>query len=198
MSVKIATSGSGIRGIGPQADYFMLSGEQSPGLATLTSCNAAQDWDIRRGYGLSWATLVPAGEQLSKVEFDVDIWTSSDSRAWDAFSAKYLSRPAPAQPGTTKPKSFGFSHDQASAPPYNVSAVVVLDVTYLGQREAGKVSHRVSFLEWRLPLPAPLRPDQSTPPADTGMPAATDALGAEQNAATSDQAAAIAENEAVQ
>ena len=38
----------------------------------------------------------------------------------------------------------------------------------------------------------------STPPADTDMPAATDALGREQNAATADQAAALAANQATQ
>lgn len=191
---KIASSGSGIRGIGDQADFFTLSGEPCPGLCTLTSVNAAQGWDIREGYGLSWATLVPKGEELSKLEFEVEIWTKADSVAFDAYAAKYLSRPAPAQPGTMKPKSFGFTHDQASAPPYSVSSVVVLDVTYLGQREAGKVAHKITLLEWRPPLPAPARPDQSTPPTDTGMPAATDALGQEQNAATEDLKAAEAQN----
>lgn len=184
--VKSARSAKGIRGLGPQADYFKLSGDKSPGKATLVSVDAAQGWDIREAYGTSWATVVPKGEQLSKVDFEVELWTAQDSGLWDAFAAKYLSRPAPAQPGTTAPKSFGFSHDQASAPPYNVNAVVVQAVTYLGQREAGVVAHRVSLLEWKKPLPAPARPPQSTPPTDTGMPAATDALGQEQNSATSD------------
>lgn len=191
---KIASSGAGIRGLGPQADTFSLSGENCPGRCTLTGVNAAQGWEIRAGYGLSWATLVPKGEELSKVEFDVDIWTADDSALFDAFAAKYLARPAPAQPGTTAPKSFGFLHDQASAPPYEVTSVVVLDVTYLGQRETGMVGHHVSLLEWRQPLPAPKRPDQSTPATDTGMPAAKDALDQEQNAATADLKAAEAEN----
>ena len=191
---KVASTAALIRGLGPQADTFTLSGDECPGLCTLTACNAAQDWDIRKGYGLSWATLVPSGEQLSKVEFEVKLWTSNDSALFDAFAAKYLARPVPAQPGTTQPKSFGFNHDQASAPPYNVSSVVVLDVTYLGQVEDGMVAHRISLLEWKQPLPAPARPSQTTPSTDTGMPAATDAIGSETNAAVEDHKALEAQN----
>ena len=180
------SNASGIRGIGPQADFFTLSGEQSPGLATLTGCNAAQAWDIRRGYGLMWATIVPSGEELSKLVFKVDLWTAGHSKAWDQFAAKYLSRPAPATPGTTSAKSYGFTHDQASAPPYNVGAVVVLDVVYLGQTEAGMVSHEVHLLEWRPPKPTGPRPDQQTPAVEAGLPTATDKLGQEQNDATTE------------
>lgn len=180
----LATSAKGIRGLGPQADFFTLSGDKSPGIAELISCTAVQDWDIRKGYGLSWATIVPAGEKLSKVVFRVKIWKDTQSGDWDTFAAKYLARPAPAQPGSTLPKSFGFAHDQASAPPYNVSAVVVEDVHYLGQIEPGMVAHEIQFLEWKQPLPAPPRPDQSTPPVEGGLPPAQDKLGQEQNDAT--------------
>jgi hypothetical protein len=196
--LRSAVSAAGIRGIGPQADFFTLSGEQSPGLATLESVNAAQGWDIRKGMGLDFATVVPAGEELSKIVFKIDLWTTQDSQDFDAYAAKYLSRAAPAPPGLATPKALGFTHDQASAPPYNVSAVVILDVAYLGQTEAGMVSHRVSFLEWRPPKPAGKRMDQSTPPTDTGMPAATDVIGQQQNAATNELNAQEAINAGIQ
>lgn len=177
--VSVAPNASGIRGIGPQADFFTLSGDASPGLATLTAVNAKQGWEIREAFALSWATIIPKGELLSVIEFEIELWTAIHSQAWDVFAAKYLARPAPAQPGTKLPKSFGFNHDQASAPPYNVSSVVILEVSYLGQRDGGKVAHKVTMLEWKQPLPAPPRPDQSTPPVEGGLPSAADKLDQE-------------------
>jgi hypothetical protein len=185
--MKIAQSSAGIRGIGAQADYFQLSGVSSPGLATLKSVNAAQSWDVRKAYGTSWATAVPSGEELSKIVFEVRIWVASDSQAWDTFANTYLARPVQSAAGTNpaQVKSLSFAHDVASAPPYNVNAVVVSDVRYLGQVEPGVIAHEVELLEWKQPLPAPPAPNQATPASPQGPPAATDALGAEQNQITS-------------
>lgn len=186
MTMKIAKSSAGIRGIGPQADYFTLSGSQSPGLAKLKAVNALQEWDIRKAYGTSWATAVPSGEALSKIAFEVRIWTSDDSQAWDQFASTYLARPIATAVGATpqNTKSYSFAHDAASAPPYNVNAVVVAEVRYLGQVEPGIIAHEVELLEWKQPLPAPPTPSQATPASPNGPPAAEDALGAETNQIT--------------
>jgi hypothetical protein len=195
---KIPKSSSGVRGVGPQADFFTLTGAQSPGFAKLLSCNAAQSWDLRKAFGTNWATLVPAGEELSKVSFEVWLWTADDSTAFDAYALAYLQRPVQTAAGTdpSQVKALSFTHDQASAPPYNVTAVVVADVVYMNNDD-GIVKHRVEFIEWKQPLPAPPAPNQATPASPNGPPAATDALGAETNQITS-QADALEDQLALQ
>jgi hypothetical protein len=171
---------------GPGYDVFYLNGAPCPGLCKLKACNAAQDWDVRKGYGLSWATIVPSGEQLSKVEFSVKIWEGDQWNAFLGFASLYLSRPAPAQPGTTAPKSFGFSHGVASGPPFNVDAVVVLDVNWVEQGDDDDFFMvGISLLEWRPPIPAPPRPDQATPAVESAIPTAQDKLDVQTLAAVS-------------
>ncbi len=178
-----ATTSAGLP-VGPEADYFTLSGDRSPGKCEIEDGDAEQGWEVRKGFALMWATIVPAGEELTTLVCRIDLWTGQHYQDWLAFAAKYLSRPAPAQPGTTQPKSYGFSHIIASAPPYNVTSVVVRKVTFLKQVRPGLFSAYVYLLEWKPPIPAPPRPDQSTPPVQGGLPSAEDALGAEQNEAT--------------
>lgn len=177
-SIAFAPDGSGLP-CGPDADYFTLSGDRSPGLATIEDGDAEQGWDVRKGYALSWATIVPAGEELTTLVIRIDLWTASHYAAWLVFAAKYLARPAPAQPGTTQPKSYGFRHVVASAQPYNIVSVVVRKVTMLKQTEPGKFSALVYLLEWKRPLPAQARPEQSTPAAEQDIPTATTRTQAE-------------------
>ena len=173
----IAISTDGLP-LGPAADTFTLSGTPCPGLCELTACDAPQEWDIRQGYGLSWATTVPKGEGLSKPVFTVKIWDGlQQDPAWVDFCSQFLSRPAPATPGTVQPKSFGFFHPVASRPPHNVTAVVVLDCKFQGHDGFGMLTWEISFLEWKQPLPAPPKPNQATPAAPNGPPAAEDGLG---------------------
>jgi|HubBroStandDraft_2_1064218.scaffolds.fasta_scaffold05596_2 hypothetical protein len=161
------------------------------------SCDAPQEWDIRKGYGLSWATVVPSGEGLSKPVFEVRIWEGQQQDpAWVAFCSQFLSRPAPGASSATSTggavttKSFGFFHPIASRPPHNVTAVVVLDCKYKGESDDGLLTWQVELLEWRQPLPAPPKQTQATPSTPAGPPAAEDALGAELNqAVTANQGA---------
>jgi hypothetical protein len=184
----IATSSAGLP-VGPQSDTFTLSGQACPAMCELMSCDAPQEWDVRKGYGLSWATVVPSGEGLSKPVFEARIWEGQQQDpAWVAFCSQFLSRPAPASQGTTTPKSFGFFHPIASRPPHNVTSVVVLDCKYKGESEDGLLTWEISLLEWAQPRPAPPKPGQSTSAVGSGPPAAEDALGAEQNQASAELA----------
>ncbi len=165
---------------GPSYDTFTLNSLSCPGLCKLKGVNAAQDWDIRKGYGLSWATVVPAGEQLSKVEFSVKIWEGDQWQAFLGFANLVLTRPVPTTNGSPHPKALGFSHPVASGPPFGVDAVVVADVNW---REQGDDDDffmlDISLLEWRPPQAAPARPDSSTPSVEAPIPTAQDKLDVE-------------------
>ena len=180
----LAASASGIRGLGPQADTFYLGGSPCPLFSELVpgSLRIATEYDIRRGYGLNWATVVPAGVKLAVMKFHIHIWTAAHSETWDSWST-ILARPQP-QAGSVALKALGFFHDAASGPPYGVQSVLVTEVAFLGQIEPGHTAHEIELLEWKQPLPAGPKPTQTTPATSNGPPQASDALGVRQNAQT--------------
>jgi hypothetical protein len=173
-----------MRGIGPEADIFYLGGSQVPFFCELVdgSLRVATDYDIRKAYGLNWATAVPAGVQLAVMKFHINVVGAADSDAWTGWST--ILTPAALQSGNGGFKALGFFHDECSGPPWNVQAVLTSEVVYLGQVESGRKVYEVSFIEWKQPLPAAARPSQATPATGGGPPQAEDALGQEQLDAT--------------
>lgn len=172
---------------GPTYDYFILAGVQTPGKATLLSCDAAQGWDVRKGNALNWATVVPTGQELCKPVFQVEIWTADQWDAWLTLAAGYLARPAPNSAGTTASRAMGFWHGIASAAPYFVTAVLVEKVTTVKQGDgidSALFTIQCHFIEFRAPLPAPPRPTQAaspvTPPTPTAQNANQQAIQANQ------------------
>jgi hypothetical protein len=183
-ALRIAPNAFGMRGIGPQADTFYLGGSPCPLFCELVpgSLRVATDYDIRKGYGLSWATVVPAGVSLAVMRFHIHVIGTADDTLWTNWSP-ILQRPQP-QAGQAQFKALGFFHDMCSGPAYGVQSVLVTELAYVGQIESGHNVHEVAFIEWKEPLPAPPRPSQATPATANGPPQAEDALGQEQNDAT--------------
>jgi hypothetical protein len=182
-----------MRGIGTQADTFFLGGSACPLFCELVpgSLRVATEYDIRKGYGLSWATVVPAGVQLAVMRFHIHVIGAADDTLWTNW-CPILGRPQP-QAGSTIFKALGFFHDMCSGPAYGVQAVLVSELIYVGQVESGHNVHEVGFIEWKQPLAAPPRPSQATPATGNGPPQAEDALGLAQNAQTAANAATAAQ-----
>jgi hypothetical protein len=192
----IAASSQGLP-VGAQADTFTLNSVACPGLCTLTSCEANTAWDVREAYGFNFATIVPKGEKLTEPTFTVELWEGTvQYPAWLSFAQQYLSRvptaSSPATPGSdtsSQPsvasRAFAFSHVIASAPPFSVTAVLVQSVSYKGRGDGGSFLFEVKLLEYKQPAAAaPVVTGQQAPAVGGGPPAATDALGAEQNDAS--------------
>lgn len=161
----------------PSSDTFSLSGQNCPGKCELISCAATQAWDIREANGFNWATVAPKGEKLSEPTFLVEIWEGETQYTdWLAYALQFLSRPAPASPGTVASKAFGFTHDIASLPPYLITSVLVQGVDYRGRGDGGSYLHAVRLLEFKKPIPVLPRPDQSTTATAKTVPVARTAL----------------------
>jgi hypothetical protein len=192
-ALRIATNASGMRGVGPQADTFFLGGSACPLFCELIpgSLRVATEYDIRKGYGLSWATVVPAGVSLAVMRFHIHVIGATDDTLWTNW-CPILQRPQP-QAGQAQFKALGFFHDMCSGPAYGVQAVLVSELIYVGQVESGHNVHEVAFIEWKQPLPSPPKPSQATPATANGPPQAEDALGVAQNAQTAENAATAAQ-----
>ena len=143
----------------PHSDTFLIGGQPCPGKATLISGNSPRPWDVRKGYAQSGATVVPAGDDLGKHVFRIELWDPADYPAWLAFANTNFAKAVRFYPKTKVPLPLGIYHPVLSDAPHFVTSVVVTDVTVLVQDDDGKWSCEVHFLEYRKPLPALAKPD---------------------------------------
>lgn len=164
----------------PNQDYFCLGGGQagsidtSPGKCKVSGLNRPQGWDIRKGYALDGATVVPTGSALSKFTITVTLWAGAQYDEWQDFSNTYLTRAAVLVPGTHSPKALSIVHPVVNDPPFLITEVVVEDVVALQENEEGIYEFEIHFLEYRKPLPAIGKVGASTPKAADPVPSTSD------------------------
>ena len=135
--------------VGPYQDIIVLAGVPSPGRAVVRPANSPRDWNIRKGYGFSGATIVYAGSNLAKFEVDITIWKDPDHwLEWKAFSL-VLVKPIP--PVVT---GLGIQHPLLNMAPWNITAVVVEDVLGFEESDFEEFTTTIKFIEYKKPLPA--------------------------------------------
>lgn len=66
-------------------DYFLLEGQQSPGIARVAGFGPPPKWEERNGYGLSGSTLVYLGNGLAKWDTEIELYTVEDWAAYNAW-----------------------------------------------------------------------------------------------------------------
>jgi hypothetical protein len=164
----------------PAQDYLLLGGDRSPGKVTLRGANSPRGWDIRKGYALSGATVVPSGDELADgIKALFEFWAASQISAWYAFAAKHLSKTVRLLPGSIQPRALGIYHPVLAAPPISITEVVVKDVTGLEPDGYGGWSCEVHFLQYRKPKPALAAPAAAIPAVAAAAPTAQDAADLE-------------------
>lgn len=167
----------------PARDYIVIGGDKSPGKATIRGLNSPRAWDIRKGYGLSGATVVPAGDELATFSVLFEFFdaggtgvqkTADQLQAWYAYAAKYFDKSVRLVPGSNVPKALGIDHPILAAPPHRVTEAVVKDVSQLEQDDYGGWSAEVFFLQYRKAKPALAAPNAAIPAAAKPTPTAED------------------------
>lgn len=158
----------------PEQDYIILAAIKSPGKATLRNAGSPRDWDVRKGYGFSGASVVFTGNGLAKFEVDIELWEPTHWIDWAPF-AKLLKKPS----GIIPTVGLGISHPLLSLPPLEISSVVVEDCSQFEQDDEGLWHCTIKFLEYKRPLPALSKPIAEIPAASKALPNATDAVNAE-------------------
>lgn len=158
----------------PAQDFLVIGGDKSPGKCEISNTHSPRPWDIRQGYALSGATLVPKGDEPATFAIRFSLWLPSQVPGWYAFAAKYFDKSVRLVPGTLTPKALTVGHPQLSAPPLRVTAAVVNDATALEPDGYGLWFAIVFFTQYRKPKPALSPPDAAIPAAAAPQPTAQD------------------------
>jgi len=165
----------------PTQDYVTIGGDRSPGKAIIHDVHTPRPWDIRKGYALTGATIIPQGDDLGTFKIRFELWDPADVPAWYAFAAQYFDKSVRLLPGSSKPKALSILHPMLSAPPIRITACVVDDATALEPDDDGLGGWHsiVSFIQYRAPKPALSPPDAAIAPAAQPQPTAEDAADQE-------------------
>lgn len=153
-------------GLIPSRRYIILSAAgvslPSPGVAKIKRAGSPRNWDIRKGYGFSGASLVFTGTGLAKFDVDLFLWEPEQFVLWEAFSALLTNPPPP--PGVI-PTSLSIDHPILNKKPWLITKVVVEDVSSWECNEYGLWSLTISFIQYRKAAPALLPPAEGPPGA---------------------------------
>jgi hypothetical protein len=168
----------------PNQDYIVLAGAPSPGLAIVKGAGSPRKWDVRDGYGLTGAVCVFMGEGLATFDVDIFCWKDEHFLAWPLFARLTLVNP----PIGARPTSMSIQHPTLNDPPLSISQVVVTNVTAWEQDPDGNGlwCRTISFLQYRKPRPALVKPFEGPPGSPVVVPPPVDPelLQIQANAAT--------------
>lgn len=164
----------------------LLNGAPSPGQWLLVDAKRTFGWEIRQGNYLTGATVVPKGDPLMQVRYDIRIWTPNDAGVYRKMLRTTLKKPIIQLTGassgiiTLNSASAAMSIDDPSLKDVSVSSVVVLSASVLYHPLKTSGGHgawtaEVEFLEFRQPIAALPLPDQTIPDQGPVTPAAVNA-----------------------
>jgi hypothetical protein len=144
----------------PHQDYIILAGAPSP-TAVVKGAGSPRRWDIRDGYGLTGSTVVFTGQGLAAFDVDIYAWEPEHFVLWQAFARLTLVNP----PIGARPTSMSIAHPMLNDPPLSIKQVVVTNVTQWEQdpEGGGLFCRTISFLEYRKPRPALVKPFEGPP-----------------------------------
>jgi hypothetical protein len=154
----------------PRQSHIVLASLKSPGVCRVRGANSPRDWDIRKGYGLTGATIVYTGDNLAKFSVDIQLWEDSQFLEWEIF-AKILEKPK-----TRIAPALGIQHPMVNMAPWGITSVVVEDVDQFEDNDEGLFMATIHFIQFRKPLPMLARPVASIPAIATPNPTAADAF----------------------
>jgi hypothetical protein len=150
-----------------------INGEVMPGQWLLTDCTVQSGFQIKEGAYLSGAVLVPSGDPLTKIGYDIRIWASNDAASYRGLLGTLLKNGVTSVPGTTAANSTNLATailgiDDPPLKDVGITQVVVWSRTPLFNPLAkgggkGPWTARVEFMQWRKPVPAKPIPDQAAP-----------------------------------
>lgn len=154
----------------PEQDFIILGGEASPGKAIVGAAGSPRQWEKRAGYGFSGAWLFYTGDGLATFDVGIQLWKPEHFDQWGDFARKVLVKP----PRGTRPKALGISHPLLDLDPWNITEVVVEDVTTFEDDGFGLYSGKIKFTQWRAPLPILGKPNRAIPAIAKAQPTAVD------------------------
>lgn len=155
-------------------DFIVLSGQRSPGIATIEGAGSKRNWDKRKGYALSGAICVFKGLDLSEFKVRLKLVSVQDWNDWDAWKT-IVQRPPPvsfdrgvvptqaeatAAVRRARPHAMDIEHPMLES--LEIRSVVVTNVSQAEQVEDGVWVITIDFLEFRQPTRALAIPSGSS------------------------------------
>jgi hypothetical protein len=187
-------SGPGVPGVTYEGPT--INGIPMPGQWLLTKCNRVFGWQEQQGAFLSGAYLVPKGDPLMHIEYEIRLWEDGAFALFNTLLGTLLKKPVIAVPGLPASAALGI-HDPVLKI-LNVSAFVTDFIDYpknplVSSGGKGAWIGHIGFIEYRgikpaSPVPAQVTPDPGAlaPPASANhaTAVATVTAGASKLAAT--------------
>jgi hypothetical protein len=126
-------------------DYAIVAGRRTPGLCEIQRAGSPRQWDERRGYGVSGATLVYRGLRLATFTMLLRLYEESDWTAWEEF------RPTVARPPTgERAQALDIVHPLLEDA--GIRSAVVEDVLAPQQTGDGEWTVEIHWREFRAPV----------------------------------------------
>ena len=172
----------------------VINGIPMPGQWLITDLKKVFNWQEQQASFQSGAVLVPRGDPLVRVTYEVRIWESGTMGVFRGLLATLLKKPAAAVPGGVVPVSAALGIHDAALKDLGVTAVVVSEIDYpknplVASGGRGPWIGKVSFIQYRPPVPALPVPDQSIPDPGAVTPAASTNLATAATAVAAGDAA---------
>jgi hypothetical protein len=159
----------------PAQDYVTIANVPSPGRATILGAGLKRTWEIRKGYGLSGATVVFTGADLAKFDIEIALWDAEHWIQWDLFAKAILAKP----PTALAPVALGIQHPLLNLEPLKITSIVVEEVTQFEEDDSGLWICKIKCIEYRAPMLALAKPKAAIPSAKVPKPTAQDAAEVE-------------------
>lgn len=139
-------------------DFILLGGYKSPGLCDVSGAGSPRKWEQRPGYGLSGATVVFLGNQLSEFSIKFRLYgdpkvPDPDWEQWNTFEAGVLMK----APTGKRPKALDIWHPALER--LKIKTVGVTDVGQPYQSDDGEWTIEVKFIQYAKPKITLAKPD---------------------------------------
>ncbi len=135
-------------------NVIQLGGVTSQGQAEVAGGKSPRKIDIRKGNGLTGATTVFTGVDISTFTCRLSFWDADQIDWYNQVFAPLLAAP----PSGKNPKALDFFYPSISDPPINVRAVLVNNVGQLTQVGDGLWVVDIEFCPFHPPKPALAKP----------------------------------------
>lgn len=144
----------------PHQDFVRLAGLRSPGKAEVRGLKLERKWSVPDGWGFSGASAWFIGQQLAQFDVVFSLWHSAQWPQWHAFVDQVFREPTQGLPTAL---SMSIQHPIVNMPPFRVVQVVMMACTGWEQDEYGLWTCSTTFLQYRAPKPALLKPYEGPP-----------------------------------
>lgn len=146
----------------PYQDYVVLAGVRCPVLSEVKGMKLVRKWNVPDGWGFSGARAWFIGQQLIQFSIIFSIWADIQWALWIEFAEAVFREPTKGLPSAL---SMSIVHPIVNMPPHKVTQVVMMEMSGWDQDDTGLWTCSGTFLQYREPKPALIKPPEGPPPA---------------------------------